>query len=129
MGDYVRGVRELGDCADYIVVNVSSPNTPGLRDMQGRQALENLLDQVWHTLLHPHTLTLATYTPSPSLHTHTLTGSYPHPHLIHTPSLQVLTERDKLPHSPPLLVKIAPDLTQQDKEDIAAVVTREKVKQ
>lgn len=44
--DYVRGVRELGACADYVVVNVSSPNTPGLRDLQGRQALERLLDMV-----------------------------------------------------------------------------------
>ena len=44
--DYVRGVRELGPHADYIVVNVSSPNTPGLRDMQGRQQLEQLLDKV-----------------------------------------------------------------------------------
>lgn len=39
----------------------------------------------------------------------------------------VVNERNKLPHLPPLLVKIAPDLTQQDKEDIAAVITREKV--
>ena len=36
-------------------------------------------------------------------------------------------ERDQLPNRPPLLVKIAPDLTDRDKEDIAAVVTREKV--
>ena len=40
---------------------------------------------------------------------------------------QVVEERDKLPHTPPLLVKIAPDLTDQDKVDIAAVVTRKKV--
>ena len=36
----------------------------------------------------------------------------------------VVAERDKLPRRPPLLVKIAPDLTDKDKEDIAAVVTR-----
>lgn len=46
VADYVRGVGSLGPCADYIVVNVSSPNTPGLRDMQGRKQLEHLLDQV-----------------------------------------------------------------------------------
>lgn len=40
---------------------------------------------------------------------------------------QVTEERDKLPHRPPLLVKISPDLTQKDKEDIAGVVTRSKV--
>lgn len=39
----------------------------------------------------------------------------------------MLEERDKLPRKVPLLVKIAPDLSPQDKEDIAAVVTREKV--
>ena len=41
--------------------------------------------------------------------------------------VQVLEERDKLAHRPPVLVKIAPDLTSKDKEDIAAVVTRQKV--
>ena len=40
---------------------------------------------------------------------------------------QVIAERDSLPDRPPLLVKIAPDLTEKDKEDIAAVVTRGKV--
>ena len=44
--DYVQGVRTLGECADYIVVNVSSPNTPGLREMQGREQLTRLLDKV-----------------------------------------------------------------------------------
>ena len=44
--DYVQGVRQLGEFADYLVVNVSSPNTPGLRDMQGRQQLAELLDKV-----------------------------------------------------------------------------------
>ena len=44
------------------------------------------------------------------------------------PSLQVVAERDKLSHRPPLLVKIAPDLTAQDKEDIASVVVRETVR-
>lgn len=45
-GDYVEGVRALGPCADYIVINVSSPNTPGLREMQGRRQLAELLDKV-----------------------------------------------------------------------------------
>lgn len=44
--DYVQGVRSLGSLADYIVINVSSPNTPGLRDMQGREQLAQLLDKV-----------------------------------------------------------------------------------
>ena len=44
--DYVRGVKKFGDIADYLVINVSSPNTPGLRAMQGRQQLQQLVDKV-----------------------------------------------------------------------------------
>lgn len=40
---------------------------------------------------------------------------------------KVLEERKKLQNKPPILVKIAPDLTKKDMEDIAAVVTRDKV--
>uniref|UniRef100_A0A674IZ67 Dihydroorotate dehydrogenase (quinone), mitochondrial n=2 Tax=Terrapene triunguis TaxID=2587831 RepID=A0A674IZ67_9SAUR len=80
--DYVDGVRTLGPLADYLVVNVSSPNTPGLRDLQGKAELRRLL-------------------------------------------AKVLEERDALrcEHKPAVLVKIAPDLTAQDKQDIASVVT------
>lgn len=46
MEDYVKGIHTLGEFADYIVVNVSSPNTPGLRDMQAREQLTSLLDAV-----------------------------------------------------------------------------------
>ena len=46
VGDYVSGVKVFGKVADYLVINISSPNTPGLRDMQGRKQLEELLDQV-----------------------------------------------------------------------------------
>ena len=83
--DYVKGVKRFGKIADYLVINVSSPNTPGLRAMQGRKELETLLDQV-------------------------------------------VKERDSLPSNPKpaLLVKIAPDLSDQDKQDIAAVVMRDK---
>ncbi|XP_027759148.1 dihydroorotate dehydrogenase (quinone), mitochondrial isoform X1 [Empidonax traillii] len=79
--DYVAGVRTLGPLADYLVVNVSSPNTPGLRDLQGKTELQDLLRKV-------------------------------------------LAERDLLSckHKPAVLVKIAPDLTAQDKRDIASVV-------
>ncbi|XP_007938512.1 dihydroorotate dehydrogenase (quinone), mitochondrial [Orycteropus afer afer] len=79
--DYVEGVRVLGPLADYLVVNVSSPNTAGLRSLQGKAELRHLLTKV-------------------------------------------LQERDALkgPHKPAVLVKIAPDLTAQDKEDIARVV-------
>lgn len=80
--DYQEGVRALGPLADYLVVNVSSPNTPGLRNLQGKAELHQLLSRV-------------------------------------------LKERDALQgdHKPPVLVKIAPDLSAQDKRDIADVVT------
>uniref|UniRef100_A0A8B9MSQ1 Dihydroorotate dehydrogenase (quinone), mitochondrial n=1 Tax=Accipiter nisus TaxID=211598 RepID=A0A8B9MSQ1_9AVES len=79
--DYVAGVRMLGPLADYLVVNVSSPNTPGLRDLQGKTELRDLLTKV-------------------------------------------LVERDMLPceRKPAVLVKIAPDLTAQNKQDVASVV-------
>jgi dihydroorotate dehydrogenase len=41
--DYVRSLRVLHPYADYIAVNVSSPNTPGLRSLQDRAALDDLL--------------------------------------------------------------------------------------
>jgi dihydroorotate dehydrogenase len=44
--DYVTGMTALRDLADYFVVNVSSPNTPGLRDLQGRDELLSLLTAV-----------------------------------------------------------------------------------
>ncbi|ORY35584.1 Dihydroorotate dehydrogenase-domain-containing protein [Naematelia encephala] len=44
--DYIRGVRTLGPYADVVVINVSSPNTPGLRALQGRETLEKLLKEV-----------------------------------------------------------------------------------
>jgi dihydroorotate dehydrogenase len=76
--DYAEGVRRTAALADYLVVNVSSPNTPGLRDLQARVALEELLRTV-------------------------------------------LIARDRSGARPPLLVKIAPDLTQEQRADIAAV--------
>jgi dihydroorotate dehydrogenase len=44
--DYVRSARRLGPLADYLVVNVSSPNTPGLRDLQAVSKLRPLLTRV-----------------------------------------------------------------------------------
>ena len=41
--DYVRGLRAVYAHADYVTVNVSSPNTPGLRDLQGEAVLGTLL--------------------------------------------------------------------------------------
>nr|KAI8762107.1 dihydroorotate dehydrogenase (quinone); mitochondrial-like isoform X3 [Biomphalaria glabrata] len=83
--DYVKGVKKFGPIADYLVINVSSPNTPGLRDMQRQEELSRLLEKV-------------------------------------------VEERDKLTFNPkpPLLIKIAPDLSEEEKRDIADVITRPK---
>jgi dihydroorotate dehydrogenase len=78
IGDYVTGIRRGAPLADYLVVNVSSPNTPGLRALQARGALEALLQAV-------------------------------------------LQARAETGARPPLLVKIAPDLTPAECEDIAGV--------
>jgi dihydroorotate dehydrogenase len=61
------------------VINVSSPNTPGLRALQDKSALRGLVSRVQTAL------------------------------------------RDSVPKPPPLLVKIAPDLTVEDERDIADV--------
>ncbi|KAE8672732.1 Dihydroorotate dehydrogenase (quinone) [Hibiscus syriacus] len=44
--DYVQGVHTLSQYADYLVINVSSPNTPGLRMLQGRKQLKDLVKRV-----------------------------------------------------------------------------------
>ena len=42
--DFALGVSQFADIADYLVINVSSPNTPGLRDHQTIDALARILD-------------------------------------------------------------------------------------
>ena len=44
--DYVKGVENFGKFADYLTVNVSSPNTPGLRSLQSKNELSVLLKGV-----------------------------------------------------------------------------------
>jgi len=77
--DYVEGIRRTARFADYLVVNISSPNTPGLRDLQRRTNLEALLRAL-------------------------------------------ISARAETGCRVPLLVKIAPDLTAAEQEDIASVV-------
>lgn len=84
--DYVSGIEKLAGYADYIVVNVSSPNTPGLRALQSRSELESLIDRVRDAMA------------------------------------RVIPEK-----STPLLVKVAPDLTDADIADIAAIANSGKV--
>lgn len=76
IADYRIGVERLAPLADYITVNISSPNTPGLRALQSKGALEELLGAVMAA---------------------------------------------KGAADTPVFLKIAPDLTAQDKEDIAGL--------
>lgn len=46
VADYVRGVLRFAEVADYLTVNISSPNTPGLRNLQADEALSRLLAAV-----------------------------------------------------------------------------------
>ncbi len=89
--DYVASLRLLAPHADYLAINVSSPNTPGLRTLQDREPLTELLD--------------ALVTESRSLSTGSLsTGS------LSTGSLSTGSPAAERP-AVPVLVKISPDLT------------------
>lgn len=71
IADYTEGVRAFGPLASYLTINISSPNTPGLRDLQAPDRLDKLL-------------------------------------------LSVMTERNRLERRVPVLVKIAPDIHDDD---------------
>ena len=43
VADYVQALKELGPLASYVTINISSPNTPGLRGLQNKAELEGLL--------------------------------------------------------------------------------------
>ncbi|MEM9494873.1 MAG: quinone-dependent dihydroorotate dehydrogenase [Pseudomonadota bacterium] len=77
--DYVTGVKALDGLVDFYTVNISSPNTPGLRTMQDASVLKDLLTRV-------------------------------------------LAARDGLETPAPVFLKVAPDLGDEDKADIAACV-------
>lgn len=46
IGDYVTGLRRLWGMASYFTINISSPNTPGLRALQTKAALDELLGRI-----------------------------------------------------------------------------------
>jgi dihydroorotate dehydrogenase len=81
--DYLSLLQSFAPLADYLAINVSSPNTVGLRSLQGREALEALLTQ---------------------LH------------------LQRKIEQEHLKKRIPLLVKLAPDLSDQELEEAVGVI-------
>ena len=82
--DYIYCFEALFNYVDYFVVNVSSPNTPGLRELQEKEPLMKLLN--------------------------------------------TLQERNNLKSSPkPILLKIAPDLTNEQLDDIVEIVNETKL--
>ncbi len=82
--DYLYCFRALFDYVDYFVVNVSSPNTPGLRDLQEKEPLKNILRQL-------------------------------------------MDINNKNGVSRPILLKIAPDLTDSQLNDIIEIVQETKI--
>jgi len=82
--DYLECFRGLHDLVDYFVVNVSSPNTPGLRELQDKEPLLRILN-----------------------------------------ALKV--ENAKSPTPRPILLKIAPDLTDSQLDDIVEIVAESKI--
>jgi dihydroorotate dehydrogenase len=84
IGDYVSGIRHLAEVASYFTVNVSSPNTPGLRDLQAPETLDALLKRVQEA-------------------------------------------RAATKTKPPLLVKLAPDLADDDLPGVVQVILGNKV--
>ena len=111
--DYVDAITALAPFADYLVVNVSSPNTPGLRGLQGRTQLLELLTAVHaarRALPWGDPRAAALHAPPPRLEGDDATLAA---------WRSALAARGT---PPPLLVKVAPDLSPADVEDIAAVV-------
>ena len=86
--DYARSFHALRDLADFFVINVSSPNTPGLRQLQDKAALDEIL-----AAIQQHNL------PQPA---------------------------DPRP-KPPILVKVAPDLSFEALDEILELVRPRKI--
>ncbi len=83
--DYVAGIETFADLARFFTINISSPNTPGLRDLQHSDQLDDLLSRC-----------------------------------VDARDTAVAAAGRRVP----LLLKIAPDLGDEDLDDIAASVTR-----
>ncbi|ESQ86264.1 dihydroorotate dehydrogenase [Asticcacaulis sp. AC466] len=49
MADYITGLKRLWGLGSYFTINISSPNTPGLRALQGKSHLDDLLAQIAET--------------------------------------------------------------------------------
>ena len=91
--DYASSFRALRDLADFFVVNVSSPNTPGLRELQDKSALDDILAAISEVQTSDETNATKSRHPSP------------------------------VPRPKPILVKIAPDLSFEAMDEILELAT------
>jgi dihydroorotate dehydrogenase len=97
--DYVSLMRAFASLADYLAINVSSPNTVGLRRLQGREMLENLLGEIARErqqLYH---------------------GAHGEEHKNNSVNSVLSVVRNI-----PILVKLSPDLTDHELEDALGVI-------
>ena len=65
--DYRYTYERVADAADYFVINVSSPNTPGLRSLQNRDALEAIVDELQDAGAAPLLVKLSPDLPGPAI--------------------------------------------------------------
>ncbi len=84
--DYCHLIEELAPLADYLTVNISSPNTPGLRDLQQKDALSDLIKKMKDTL-----------------------------------------SKTCPDDAPALLIKLAPDLTEEQQKEIAEALLQSQI--
>ncbi len=108
VADFVDGVRRFGPLAHFFVVNVSSPNTAGLRGLQAREYLLPLL-----TAVRAERDAVALQTAVP--------GAPEDPYRLFDAMTTAAGARGRVGYTPPLLVKVAPDLSPEEEADIAAV--------
>jgi dihydroorotate dehydrogenase len=105
IGDYVAGVKAMSSVADYLTVNISSPNTPGLRALQDHGALDTLLSAIGSA---------RPSKPPPK------SGSSAGPRPAGPPKSG--SSAGPRPAGPPIFLKVAPDLEKGDPERIVRAV-------
>lgn len=103
LDDYLKSFDALYDTVDYFVVNVSSPNTPGLRDLQEKEPLMKIL-----AALKTRAEELAVHSRQQAVN-----------------QLQITNRQS--PIGKPILLKIAPDLTNSQLDDIIEIVASTKI--
>ena len=110
--DYEICFTALHPYVDYFVVNVSSPNTPGLRELQEKESLRKILTNLQALNLSIVNSELSIVQPNNLMSDSPLTIDHS-PFTTHHSPLTIPPSRSK-----PILLKIAPDLTQEQIDDV-----------